>query len=108
MNDVFAPKRSSLKPKLIVAMIFLKLNMSLIPNNPIEFAESPIWNTLIPSRPKLPNDIDDFEENENEDHDEEVEDDLPPMPVEGIYILILSLSISLCHKMKIQCQPRVI
>ena len=33
MNDVIAPKQSSLKPGLVEATMFLKLNMSLIPNN---------------------------------------------------------------------------
>ena len=40
MNDI--------KPKLIVVAMFLKLDMSLIPNNPADISESPIWNTLVP------------------------------------------------------------
>ena len=79
MNDVIAPKRSSLKPKLVAATMFLKLNMSLIPNNPIDFTESPTWNTLIPSRHELPNDIDDFDDEEEEEED----DDLSPMSIES-------------------------
>jgi hypothetical protein len=70
--------------------MFLELNMSLVPNNPIEYAESPIWNTLIPSRLKLPDDIDDYEDNENEDDDDDDDnddddddDDLSTMPVES-------------------------
>ena len=69
MNDVIASKRSSLIPKLIEAAMFLKLNMSLNPNNPMDVMESPIWNTLIPSCLELPDDIDDFDENEEEDDD---------------------------------------
>jgi len=91
MNGVIAPKRSSLKPKLVAATMFLKLNMSLIPNNLVDVTESPIWNTLITSHLELPNDIDDFDDNEEDDDDEEQEDnddddkddDLSPMPVES-------------------------
>ena len=84
MNDVIAPKRSSLIPILVEVKMFLKLNISLIPNNPAIIAESSIWNTLIPSRPELPNDIDDSDDNENEDDDEEEEDDdLSPMLVKS-------------------------
>jgi hypothetical protein len=75
MNDVIAPKQSSLRPRLVEATMFLKLNMSMIPNNPTYVVESPIWNTLIPSRPELPNDIDDSDDNENEENDDEVEED---------------------------------
>jgi hypothetical protein len=67
MNDVIAPKRSSLRPRLIEASMFLKLYMSLILNNPIDVTETPIWNTLITSNPKLPNDIGDSDGNENDD-----------------------------------------
>ena len=50
MNDVMiAPKRASLKPILVEATMFLRLNMNLIPNNLADVAQSPIWNTLIPS-----------------------------------------------------------
>ena len=41
--------------------------MSLMPHNPADVIDSPIWDTLIPSRPKLPNDIDDYDDNENEE-----------------------------------------
>ena len=78
MNDVIAPKRSSLKPRVIEATMFLKLNMSIIFNNPTNVAKSPIWNTLIPSHPKLPDDIDDSDANENEE-----DDDLSPMLIES-------------------------
>jgi hypothetical protein len=92
MNNVIAPKWSTLKPKLVAATMFLKLNMSLIPNNPIDVAESPIWNTLIPSHPRLPDDIDDCDDNENDDDDddeeeeeeeEEEKEDLSPVPVKS-------------------------
>ena len=53
MKDVIPTKQSSLKTKVVAVMMFLKLNISLIPNNPTEFAESLIWNTLIPSRPEF-------------------------------------------------------
>ena len=53
--------------------MFLKLIMSLIPDNPTHFTASPIWNTLIPFRPKLPDDIDDSNDSENEKDDDEVE-----------------------------------
>jgi hypothetical protein len=83
MNDVIAPKRSSLKPKLIEATTFLKLNMSLIPDNLADFMESPIWNNFNPSRPKLSDDIDHSDDiNENEEDDEE-EEDLSRVPVES-------------------------
>jgi hypothetical protein len=59
MNDVIAPRRSSLRAKLVTTMMFSKLNMSLIPRNPVDVTESLIWNTLIPSRLELPNDIND-------------------------------------------------
>ena len=84
MNDVIALKRLSLIPGLVEVAMFLKLNMSLILNNPTNFMESPIWNTLIPSRPQLPNDIDDSSDNENEENDEEEDDDeLSPVRVES-------------------------
>ena len=73
MNDVIAPKRSSLRPKLIEEVMFLKLDMS--PNNSIDVMESLIRNTLISSRPKLPDDIDDSNDNENEEGDDNDDDD---------------------------------
>ena len=76
MSDVIAPKRSSLNPKLVVATMFLKLNMSLIPNNPTYVAEALIWNTLIPAHPKLLDDIDDYDDNEKEEEES-------PLPVES-------------------------
>ena len=85
MIDVIPPKRSSHRPRLIEATMFLKLNMSLIPSNPTDVAESPIWNTLIPSRPELLDDIDDSDDNENDEDNEEEEeedDDQSPVPVE--------------------------
>ena len=91
MNDVIAPKRSSLRPGLFEAAMFLKLNISLILKNPVDVTESPIWNTLIPPCHELPDDIDDSDDNENEDDDDEVEkddndndeDDLSPMPIKS-------------------------
>ena len=50
--------------------MFLKLNMSLISNNTANVAETLIWNTLIPSRPELPNNIVDSDDNENEEDDD--------------------------------------
>ena len=38
-----------------------------------------IWNTLVPSHPQFPNDIDNFDDNENEDDD----NDLSPMLVKS-------------------------
>jgi hypothetical protein len=67
--------------ELIEATMFLKPNMSMIPNNPIDDVEILIRNTLIPSRHELPDDIDNSEDNENEKDDED--DDLSPMPVES-------------------------
>ena len=86
MNDVIASKGSSLKPKFVVATMFLKLNVSLIPNNLAYY----IWNTLIPSL-ELLDDIDDFDDNEKEDEEEEdnddddddKDDDRSPMPVKS-------------------------
>ena len=89
MNDVIAPKRSSLIPKLIVAAMFLKLNMPLIPNNLANVAESLIWNTLIPSPLELLDDIDIFDNNKYEEEDDDdndnddEDDDLSLMPVES-------------------------
>jgi hypothetical protein len=86
MNDVIAPKWSSLKPKLVASTMFLKFNMSLFPNILADFIKSPIWNTLIPSHPKLPNDIDNYDDNKNEEEedndDDDEDDDLSPMLVE--------------------------
>jgi hypothetical protein len=75
MKDVIAPKWSSLRPGLVEAMLFLNLNMSLIPKNPANLVESPIWNTLILSRPKLLDGIDDSDDDED--------GDLSPMPVKS-------------------------
>jgi hypothetical protein len=89
MNDVIAPKGSSLIPRFVEVAMFLKLNMSLIPNNPANILKSLIWNTLIPSRPKLPNDIDYFdnynenEEDDNDNDDDDEDDDLLPMLVKS-------------------------
>ena len=62
---------------------FFKLNMSLIPNNPTNVAESPIWNTLIPSHHELLDDINDSNDNINEEDDDDEDDDLSPVPVES-------------------------
>ena len=86
MDDVIAPKRLSLKPRFVESMMFLKLNMSLIPNNLADVTESLIWNILIPSHVELPDNMDNPDENENEkddDDDDDEEDDLSPMPVES-------------------------
>ena len=40
------PKRLSLRPRHVEAEMFLKLNMSLIPNNLVDVVESPIWEQL--------------------------------------------------------------
>ena len=74
MNDVIAPKQTSLIPGLVEASMFLKLSMSLIPNNPTNVVGSPIWNTSVPFRPKFPDDIDDSDDKENEKDEED--DDL--------------------------------
>ena len=42
MNDVIAPKQLSLRPILVEATMFLKVNMSLIPNNPVDVTQAPI------------------------------------------------------------------
>ena len=52
----------------------------MILNFTIDVADSSIWNTLIPSRLELPNDIDDSDDKENEednkiDNDNDDEDD---------------------------------
>ena len=54
----------------------LKLNMSLIHDYTTNVAEPLIWNTLIPSRLELPNDIDDSGDKEEEDNDDNEDDDL--------------------------------
>jgi hypothetical protein len=79
--------------------MFLKLNKSLIPNNPKDVTKSPIWNTLISPCYELLDDIDDAEDNEDEE-----DDDSSSLLVESEevhYTLILSLSISLCNNMDI-------
>ena len=43
--------------------MFLKLNMSMIPNNTTDVTDSSIWNALIPSHPDLLDDIDDSNDN---------------------------------------------
>jgi hypothetical protein len=108
MNDVVAAKRCALKPKLIAVAMFLKLNMSLVPNNPV--VESSIWNTLIPPHPELPDDIDNLI----------IMKKMMIMMMmmiyhqywskvkNRLYMLILSLSISLCNNMKIQSRPKEI
>jgi hypothetical protein len=68
--------------------MFLKLIMSLIPDNPTHFTASPIWNTLIPSRLELLDDINDSSDNENEEEDDDndnhdKDDDLSPVLVES-------------------------
>jgi hypothetical protein len=85
MKEVNAPKWSSLRPKLVEAMTFLKLNMSLIPNSLADVVDTPIWNTLFLSCLELPNDIDDSDDNEIEENDDDNDDDddLSQMPVEG-------------------------
>ena len=83
MNDVIASKRPSLKPGLIEATMFLKLNMSLILKNPGDVPESMIWNTLIPPRLEFPNDIDDFDHYENEEDNNDDDDDLSLVPVKN-------------------------
>ena len=88
MNDVIAPIQSSLRPRLVKAMMFLKLNMSLIPKNLVDVAEFPIWNTLIPSCLELLDDIDDSNDNENEEDDDDNDNDdegrdLSPVLVES-------------------------
>jgi hypothetical protein len=66
-------------------MTFLKLNMNLIPSNPTNVVESLIWNTLIPSRLELPDDIYDSDDNKSEEDeeegDEDEDDDLSPIPM---------------------------
>ena len=89
MNDVIAPKRSSLIPKLVTSMMFLKLNMSIIPNNLADVVESLIWNTLIPSCLALPDDIDDLikmkedDDVDDDNDDDDEDDDQLPVPVES-------------------------
>ena len=75
MKDVIVRKQSSLIHELVEAMMFLKLNTSLILSNPTNNVESPIWNTLIPPRLELPYDIDDSNDDENEEEDDVDEDD---------------------------------
>jgi hypothetical protein len=115
MNDVTAPKQSSLRSKLVEATMFLKVNMSLIPNNPTYVTKSSIWNTLIPCRLELLDDIGDSNDNEieeDDDDDDNDDDDLSLVPIKSeetnYTCLILSLSISLCNNMKIQSPPRAI
>ena len=87
MNDVIAHKRSSLKPGLVEAAMFLKLNMSMILNYPTDVMEPPIWNTLIPPHLELPYDIDNSNDNEDEEDDEveddDDDDDLSQVPVKS-------------------------
>ena len=68
---------------LVEATMLLNLNRSLIPNNTTNVLESSIWNTLIPSRPELTDDIDNSDDNEMEDDDDDEDDDLSQVPVES-------------------------
>ena len=86
MNDVIAPKRSSLRPGLVEATMFLKPNMSLILENLADVVESLIWNTLIPNRLELLDDINEFDDYENEeggDDDDDEDEDLSLVPIEN-------------------------
>jgi hypothetical protein len=67
--------------------MFLKLKRSLITDNISVVVESSIWNTLIPSHPKLPYDFDNSDDSENEEDDDDnndndEDDDLSLVPVE--------------------------
>ena len=57
--------------------------MSMILNNPTDVADSPFWNTLIPSCLELPDDIDDSDEDEEKEDDDDDDDDPSPVPVES-------------------------
>ena len=85
MIDVIAPTRSSLRLGLVEATVFSKLNMSMFLNNSAYVVESPIWNTLIPSRLELLDGIGDSDSNNwnEEDVDEEEDDDLSLEPIES-------------------------
>ena len=54
------------------------MNDAIAPNGYL-LDPSPIWNTLIPSRPELPYDIHDSDDNDDDDED----DDLSPVPIES-------------------------
>ena len=82
MNDVIAPKRSSLRLGLVEATMFLKPNMSLILENLADVVESLIWNTLIPNRLELLDDINEFDDYENEEGDDD-DEDLSLVPIEN-------------------------
>ena len=60
--------------------MFLKLHKSLKPNNTTYVMESLIWNTLIPSRHELPDDIVDSYGNGNKEEN----DDLSPIPINNL------------------------
>ena len=61
--------------ELVEASMFLNLNGSMIPNNATNFTKSLIWDTWIPSRPKLPNDSHNSDNNENVEDDDDDDDD---------------------------------
>ena len=71
--------------------MFLKLKSSSIIDNTSAITKSSIWNTLIPSHPELPYDIDNFDDSENteeddddnEDDDDDKDDELSLVPVES-------------------------
>jgi hypothetical protein len=67
-----AMNRSSLRPGLVEAAMFLKLNMRHILNNPTGVAESLIWNTLIPPCHELLDDFDNPDKNENGEDDNDI------------------------------------
>ena len=58
-------------------------NMSLYPNMTTNVVEYPIWNTLIPFRLELLDDIDNSDANENQENDDDEDDDLSPVPTES-------------------------
>ena len=89
----------------------MKPDMGLIPKNPTNLMESPIWKTLIPSHPELPSDIDNSDGYENEEDDYK-DDDLSPVRIESeeadYMCYFEAFQISLCNNMKIQSQSRAI
>ena len=68
-------------------MLILPLSIDeenqLIPNNTTIILEFLIWNTLIPSHPKVPDNINISDDNENDEEEEEDDDDLSPVLVES-------------------------
>lgn len=67
MNDVLAPKRSTMRLGLVEVAMFNKLNKHLIPRDPgLVNDVGGIWETLLPDRPPMSGEGDDGDDNDDD------------------------------------------